>query len=83
MAMSGHIKAQFPQAVHSEPALNRMGIYPIGFKPSPVSRQSLGQNSTQRPQALQRFASTFTRPLRLAMVPPKKLRLDNYAETML
>jgi hypothetical protein len=81
MAMSGHIKAQFPHAVHSEPALNRMGIYPMGFKPSPVSRQSLGQNSTQSPQALQRFPFTFTCPLRLAMASPAKLRSDNYAET--
>ncbi len=83
MAKSGQYMPQRSQPLHFSGATTCGGWYPLELKAEESASTLVGQNSTQKPQALQRSTTIDTRPL--ATAPPTfegALRAPHHWEIM-
>src|ERR1700748_50756 len=69
MAKSGQYMPQRSQPLHFSGATTCGGWYPLELKAEESASTLVGQNSTQKPQALQRSTTMETRPF--ATGPPR------------
>jgi len=81
MAKSGQYMPHRSQPLHFSGATTCGGWYPFELKAEESASTLVGQNSTQKPQALQRSTTIETRPL--TTVPPsRELGTPNHRKIM-
>src|SRR5579862_7490150 len=75
MAKSGQYMPHRSQPLHFSGATTWGGWYPFELKAEESASTLVGQNSTQKPQALQRSTTIETRPFATGF-PPRQRALD-------